>query len=169
MASTRVAPALLTLGLLAGALTACGSDSNSGGPEASRPEAGGPAAGGGAPDSPCDLTDQATVASVFPGASAGKPGQSRNCTYTYAKGTVNVFLFTGDLEGYKKQAKDADVKFTPVQVGDAAIKDQLHTITVQQGDVLFGVQTLGSSVREAKLAAFDGQTLALARKIAAQL
>ncbi len=160
MPSLRLPAALLTAGVVAALLTGCGSDGSSGSP------AGG---GSGGLDGPCDVTDRATVASVFPGASDGKPGQARNCTYRAGATTVNIYLFDGDLDGYKKQAKDNDISFSPLSVGDAAIRDQLHSITVQQGDVLFGVQALGGSVQEQDLAKFDPQTLALATKIAANL
>ncbi|GAB2462568.1 hypothetical protein [Jatrophihabitans fulvus] len=152
-----VAAALLAALLLAG----CGSDS-SGSP--------GGGSGGGSPSGPCDVTDQKTVASVFPGANTGKPGKVRNCEYTFAGGKVNVYLFDGDLDGYKQQAKDNDISFTPVSVGDAAIRDQIHTLTVQQGDTLFAVQALPSSgLAKKDLAKYDPQTLALAKKIAADL
>ncbi|SHG64833.1 hypothetical protein SAMN05443575_2461 [Jatrophihabitans endophyticus] len=176
MRNPRPAAALLATIAAAALLAGCGSDGADGPAGVDRTDAGakvGAKAGGGSVDGPCDVTDRTTVASVFPGAAAGKAGSVRNCEFAVASGSVtkvNVFYFDGTtLAQYKQQCKDNDIAFTAVPIGDGAIRDQVHTVVVQQGAVLFGVQAIGHSMQAAALARNDPQVMALARAIAAGL
>jgi hypothetical protein len=192
MRAARPLTAALTVLASAVVLTACGSSGTSshdtvaaGAPvSAHRPSAAvplstAPAADHGKVSGPCDVTDRATVASVFAGAGAGSAGQVRNCTYPLATGqgaaisAVNVFYYgsSDDWATQLAQARQYVGPLTPLSIGDAAyfaVKGG-GAVTVRKGAIIFAVQVLPNGMpTTAFFTAHRPELEALATKIAAQ-